>query len=129
MLVVEAIARIRRDHPGKGVPIEKVARDLKVARNAVRKVVRSDETSAVYARKVQPRPKLGPWNAELERRLEANEKKPRRDRLSTMQIYEDLAALGHEGGYDAVRRYAGAHFSLPGAAGADRCRPRRPMCR
>ena len=72
MLVVETIARIRRDHLGKGVPIKQVARDLKVARNTVRKVVRSDETSAVYARKVQPRPKLRPWIAELERRLEAN---------------------------------------------------------
>ena len=40
MLVVETIARIRREHLGKGVPIKKVARDLKVARNTVRKVVR-----------------------------------------------------------------------------------------
>ena len=68
---------------------------------------------------LQPRPKLGPWIAELERRLEANEKKPRRERLSMMQIYEDLAALGYEGGYDAVRRYAGAwrrqRRSLPAA--------------
>ena len=43
----------------------------------------------------QPRPKLGPWIGELDRRLEANEKKPRRDRLSMMQIYEDLASLGY----------------------------------
>ena len=41
-----------------------------------------------------------------ERRLEANEKKPRRDRLSLLRIHEDLAALGYGGGYDAVRRYA-----------------------
>ena len=108
MLVVETIARIRREHLGKGVPIRKLVRDLKVARNTVRKVVRSDETSAVYERKVQPRPKLGPWIAELDRRLEVNEKKPRRDRLSMMRIYEDLALLGYGGGYDAVRRYAGA---------------------
>ena len=51
-------------------------------------------------------PKLGPWVGELERRLEANEKKPRRDRLSLLRIHEDLAALGYDGGYDAVRRYA-----------------------
>ena len=129
MLVVETIARIRREHLGKGVPIRKLVRDLKVARNTVRKAVRSDETSAVYARKVQPRPKLGPWIGELDRRLEANEKKPRRDRLSMMRIYEDLALLGYAGGYDAVRRHAGAHDSFPRAAGAGRCRRRRPMCR
>ena len=40
---------------------------------------------------------LGPWVEELERRLEANEKKPRRDRLSLLRIHEDLAALGLRG--------------------------------
>ena len=61
MLVVETIARIRRDHLVKGVPIKKIARDLRVSKNTVRKVVRGDETSSSYARKIQPMPKLGPW--------------------------------------------------------------------
>ena len=51
-------------------------------------------------------PKLGPWVGELEHRLEANEKKPRRDRVSVLRIHEDLAAVGYGGGSDAVRRYA-----------------------
>ncbi len=90
----------------KGVPIKKIARDLRVSRNTVRKVVRGDETSFSYERKIQPMPKLGPWVEELERQLEANERRRRRDRLSLLQIHEDLSALGYEGGYDAVRRYA-----------------------
>ena len=106
MLVVETIARIRRDHLVRGVPIKKIARDLRVLKNTVRKVVWGDETSYSYERKIQPMPKLGPWVDELERQLEANEKKPRRDRLSLLRIHEDLAALGYGGGYDAVRRYA-----------------------
>ncbi|MDE0704562.1 MAG: hypothetical protein OXH59_12650 [Rhodospirillaceae bacterium] len=76
-----------------------MARDLKVARDTVRKAVRSDETSAVYARKVRPRPKPGPWIAEPERRLETTGKKSRRDRLSMMQIRGNPAAPGCEGGY------------------------------
>ena len=108
MLVVETIARIRRDHLVKGVPIKKIARDLRVSKNTVRKVVRGDETSFSYARKIQPMPKLGPWVEELERQLEANAKKERKDRLSLLRIHEDLASLGYEGGYDAVRRYARA---------------------
>ena len=75
MLVVETIARIRRDHLVKGVPIKKLARDLRVSRNTIRKVVRGDATSHTYAHKIQPMPKLGPWVEELERQLEANEKK------------------------------------------------------
>ena len=45
MLVVETIARIRREHLGKGVPIKQIARKLRVSRNTVRKVVHSGETS------------------------------------------------------------------------------------
>ena len=67
MLVVETIARIRRDHLVRGVPIKKIARDLRVSKNTVRKVVRGDETSFSYERKIQPMPKLGPWVEELER--------------------------------------------------------------
>ena len=103
---METIARIRRDHLVRGVPIKKIARDLRVSKNTVRKVVRGDETSYSDERKIQPMPKLGPWVDELERQLEANEKKARRDRLSLLRIHEDLAALGYGGGYDAVRRYA-----------------------
>ena len=106
MLVVETIARIRRDHLGRGIPIKQIARDLKLSRNTVRKVVRSDETSLRYERSVQPLPKLGPWVGELDRLLEANEDKSRRDRLTQVRIYEELAGLGYDGGYDAVRRYA-----------------------
>ena len=108
MLVVETIARIRRDHLVKGVPIKRLARDLRVSKNTIRKVVRGDATSHSYARKIQPMPKLGLWVDELERQLEVNEKKDRKDRLTLLQIHEDLGELGYEGGYDAVRRYAKA---------------------
>ena len=105
----------------RGVPIKAIARDLRVSKNTVRKAVRGDEASYSYERKIQPMPKLGPWVDELERQLEANEKKARRDRLSLLRI---LASLGYGGGYDAVRRYARAwrrrHRLLP---------PSRPMCR
>ena len=45
--------------------IKEIARDLRLSRNTVRKVLRSDETSFSYERQVQPRPKLrkGPFEA------------------------------------------------------------------
>ena len=66
MLTVETIGRIRREHFLKGKTIKEIARDLKVSRNTVRKVLRSGETSFEYEREVQPRPKLGRWTEELE---------------------------------------------------------------
>ena len=108
MLVVETIARIRREFFVKGKPIKEIVRDVKVSRNTVRKVIRSGATEFTYGRRVQPMPKLGPWRGELERMLDANEAKAKRERLTLRRIYEDLEGLGYGGGYDAVRRYAKA---------------------
>src|SRR5690349_12011612 len=106
MLVVETIARIRREHFIKGKTIKEIARDLKVSRNTVRKVLRSGETSFEYERQVQPRPKLGRWASELDRLLAANAAKPAREQLTLIRIFEELRGRGYDGGYDAVRRYA-----------------------
>ena len=108
MLVVETIARIRREYFVKGKPIKEIVQDVKVSRNTVRKVIRSQATAFTYDRRVQPMPKLGPWTAELERMLEANETKSKRERLTLLRISEALEGLGYGGGYDAVRRYAKA---------------------
>src|ERR1700704_4181825 len=107
MLVVETIARIRREHFIKGKTIKEIARDLKVSRNTVRKVLRSGETSFEYEREVQPRPKLGRWTEELEALLTGNVAKSAREQLTLIRIFEELRGRGYGGGYDAVRRYAG----------------------
>ena len=106
MLVVETIARIRREYFVKKKPIKEIVRDVKVSRNTVRKVVRSEATAFSYDRRSQPMPKLGPWRDDLDRMLEANEAKGKRERLTLMRIFEDLEGRGYGGGYDAVRRYA-----------------------
>src|SRR5947209_10587732 len=72
MLTVETIGRIRREHFVKSKTIREIARDLQVARNTVRRVLRSGATSFEYERDVQPRPQLGRWTADLENVLAAN---------------------------------------------------------
>src|SRR4249920_2698036 len=106
MLIVETIARIRREHFIKGKTIKEIARDLKVSRNTVRKVLRSGETSFEYERVVQPRPKLGRWTAEIDELLASNAAKAAREQLTLIRIFEELRGRGYDGGYDAVRRYA-----------------------
>src|SRR5215472_14453576 len=116
MLVVETIARIRREHFVKGKTIKEIARDLGVSRNTVRKVLRSGETSFEYERTVQPRPKLGRWTAELDALLEGNAAKSAREQLTLIRIYEELRGRGYAGSYDAVRRYAGRWAKQHGQA-------------
>ena len=106
MLIVETIGRIRREHFVKGKGIKAIARDMKLSRNTVRKVLRSDTTSFEYERAVQPQPKLGPWRDQLDALLLGNEGKAARERLTLIRIFETLRGLGYDGSYDAVRRYA-----------------------
>ena len=101
-----AESMFRREHFLKGKTIKEIARDLKVSRNTVRKVLRSGETSFEYEREVQPRPKLGRWTQELEALLSGNAAKPTRAQLTLIRIFEELRGRGYDGGYDAVRRYA-----------------------
>jgi transposase len=108
MLVVETVGRIRREHFVRGKSIKEIARDLRLSRNTVRKILRSGETAFAYEREVQPQPKLGRWTSDLDRMLAANATKSPRERLTLIRVFEDLHGLGYQGGYDAVRRYARA---------------------
>src|SRR3954447_3486557 len=87
MLVVETIARIRREFFVQGKTIKEIVRDLKVSRNTVRKVLRSGATVFTYQREVQPLPKLGRWREELDRLLAMNEAKATRERLTLVRLF------------------------------------------
>ncbi len=103
---METIGRIRREGFLKGKTIREIARDLRLSRNTVRKVLRSGETSFEYERSIQPRPKLGRWTAELDDLLTSNVSKAAREQLTLIRLFEELRDRGYAGGYDAVRRYA-----------------------
>jgi transposase len=118
MLVVETIAKIRRAYFQNKKPIKEICRELRVSRKTMRKVVRSGATEFNYERSVQPLPKIGPWQDKLEAMLAENARRPRRERLTHIRIFEELRAEGSEGGYDAVRRYAAAWSKAESAASA-----------
>jgi transposase len=106
MLVVETIAKIRRAHFVEGKSIKQISRELRLSRNTVRKVIRSGATEFTYDRTTQPRPKIDPWRSELDGLLAENARRPKRERLTLIRIYEELRNQGYDGSYDAVRRYA-----------------------
>jgi transposase len=106
MLIVETISKIRRMHFNQGMGIKTICRELNLSKKVVRKVVRSGATEFTYKRTVQPRPKLGAWVGDLDKLLAVNATRASRERLTLIQLYEELRGLGYDGGYDAVRRYA-----------------------
>ncbi len=117
MLIVETIAKIRRAHLAQGKSIKSIARELRVSRKVVRKVLRTGATEFRYEREVQPRPKLGRWREALDGLLASNASKGARERLTLIRLFEELRGLGYEGGYDAVRRYARQWEKAQGSAG------------
>jgi transposase len=118
MLVVETIAKIRRAHFVDGKSIKQICRELRVSRNTVRKVIRSGATEFTYGRTTQPRPKIDPWRSVLDAMLAENARRPKRERLTLIRIYEDLRNRGYGGSYDAVRRYAASWSKATQAASA-----------
>lgn len=78
-----------------------------LSRDTVAKYLMSGETEARYKRTKQPYPRLGPYLAALDELLEENEKRPAKDRLDKLQVFDVLQLQGYDGGYDSVRRYVG----------------------
>lgn len=109
MLTVDTIAKVRRAYFVQKRKIKAIARDLKLARNTVREIVRAQEqTGRRYVRKDQLRPRLGGHVAALEQLLSENASQPKRERLTYQRMHGQLRQGGYAGGYDAVRRYGRA---------------------
>jgi transposase len=107
MMTVETIGRIRREHFVKGKGIRRIAGDLKVSRQTVRKAIAAGGSESRYRREThQSLPQLGAFVARLEELLTANAERSRRERLTWRRIFEVLRSEGYAGGYDSVRRYA-----------------------
>ena len=104
MLTVETISKIRLAHRD-GKPLRKIARDLRLSRNTVRKIIRTDVTELRYDRSVVHRPKPGPYLDTLVQCLEADSQLPVKRRRSAQLLYEALQEAGYRGAYDSVRRY------------------------
>ena len=61
MVTVDTIGRVRRAYWVQKKKIKAIARELRLSRGTVRRIVRSGETVLTYERKEQPLPKLGPF--------------------------------------------------------------------
>ena len=101
---METIRKIRlaaRDKKSR----RQIARDLRLSRNTVRKVLRSGETRFEYRRETVHRPQLARYIETLEGWLEAEQSLAVKQRRTMLLLYEALQEEGYRGGYDTVRRY------------------------
>jgi transposase len=100
---METVAKVRRRRLVKGETISGIARELRLARNTVKKYLNQTEPPA-YRRSEQPKPKLGDYEERLESWLEQDAQRPKRQRRTARRLFEDLQAEGYAGAYDSVQR-------------------------
>jgi transposase len=105
VLCVETIGKIRRRRLVQGESISAIARDLRLSRNMVKRALRAEGAAFEYHRRVQPKPKLGPYLEKLEAWLQAERQLPSRERRTAQRLYEALQLEGYTGAVDGVRRY------------------------
>src|SRR5215204_38362 len=86
MVTVETIGRIRRAFLVDHKPIRQIVRELRISRKTVRKAIRGSSTEFRYERQAQPQPRLGEFVARLDGLLEANSKRPARERLTARRL-------------------------------------------
>lgn len=105
----EEVAGLQRD----GMPIKQIARQLGMARNAVRRWLRAGEATT-YRR--------APGRSALDRHLAYVEQRWSEGGRNAAQLWRELRDGGFDGGYDVVRRWAIRRRALD-AASASRMRP------
>lgn len=102
---METIRKVRLAGLRENKPIKQIARELRLSKNTVRKILRGDLTELHYERRIQPRPKLGAYLESLERRLLEDKGLPKKQQRSARLLYEAIRDEGYVGSYDNVQRY------------------------
>src|SRR5574338_678332 len=105
MLTMETIAKIRRLYHVNGKGFKTIARELKLSKNTVKKIIRNDETVLHYQRQQQGYRVLEQYTDKITEKLIYDAKEPKRRRRTIKKIYEELQSEGYLGSYDAIHEF------------------------
>ena len=99
---MELLGKVRRMHYRDGLSRSEIARRTGLSRNTVRKWLLAAEAVEPHYRRSQAQGKLGPFHAVLVQALEADGRRPKRDRRTAKALYAELKAQGYVGGYTVL---------------------------
>lgn len=102
---MKELGRIRRLFYRDNTPIAEIARRTGHSRNTIRKWLRAAEGSEPKYVREGPPGKLTPFADWLVRALEADSKRPQRQRRTARKLHEQLVAKGFDGDYSRVTAF------------------------
>lgn len=105
MIKVDEKERIRRAYYVEKKSVRQIARELKYARQTVRKAIASAEPERYKMRQPRRAPVLGPYKARIQELLTESETMPPKQRYTSHRIYELIEAEGYSGSESALRHY------------------------
>ena len=103
---MESIAKIRRLHHVQGKGFKTIARELKISKNTVKRIIRSDKTASEYQRREEHYRVLEFYKQSLIERLIHDCGEPVRRRRTSRKLYLELQDEGYAGSYEAVNTFA-----------------------
>jgi transposase len=105
VIIMETIAKIRRLYYVNGKGFKTIARELRLSKNTVKRVIRADKTEQSYQRNHQSYRVLGNYTEGLTEKLTFDVSEPKRRRRTAKKLYVELKAQGYQGSYDAVQKF------------------------
>ncbi|MCB0171949.1 MAG: IS21 family transposase [Anaerolineae bacterium] len=105
MIKVEEKEKIRRAYYVEKKSVRQIARELKYARQTVRKALQSAEPEKYKMKRARQAPVLGPYHERIKALLTESETMPPKQGYTSHRIYELIEAEGFTGSESTVRHY------------------------
>jgi hypothetical protein len=130
MITMKDLGRIRSWYYRDGMSIVAIMKKSGYARNTVKSWLKATEgTEPAYRRRPTQDSKIAPYAAQLTKELEADRRRPQRDRRTALKLFGEIKTAGFAGDYGRfsrgqcqvqIQRQRAAYSS--GAPGPIRCR-------
>lgn len=105
MISVEDREKIRRAYFVEQKSLRQIAKELHVSRKTIGKALASAEADVYTCTAPRAAPVLGPYKAQIDELLAANEKLPPKQRYTGHRIFQALQQAGYQGSAPTVRGY------------------------
>ena len=120
MITMEMIGKIRRMHLRDRLSLSEIAKRTGLSRNTIKKWVRQPEVATPKYRRRDSPGKLTAFAAQLEQALQADGRRPKRDRRTALALFAQVKGEGYAGGFTLVSDFIRAWRREAGQSQAGR---------